>query len=117
MITDTMTEIVKSNWVDVCSLEDVPVGAGTCVMVGNRQIALFRIGKDQVRALQNICPHKAAAVMHQGIVGDHAGEPKITCPLHKRAYSLVDGRNLTGEGGKLRTFAVRVVDDRVQVEA
>jgi len=103
----------QAEWVEVCPLDDLSEGTGTCARLGAQQVAVFRLPGGEVRAVQNTCPHKGTPVLHQGIVGDKSGEPKITCPLHKRAYSLEDGRNLSDEGGKLRTFAVRVEDGRV----
>lgn len=118
---ETLLESVKpstgtADWVDVCALDDLSEGTGTCARLGAQQVAVFRLPGGEVRAVQNTCPHKGTPVLHQGIVGDKAGEPKITCPLHKRAYSLEDGRNLTDEGGRLQTFPVRVVDGRIQVK-
>jgi len=106
-----------ATWHSTCALDDLSVGTGTCVLVGQAQIALFRVEGDLVRAVQNICPHKGAAAMHQGLVGEKAGQPAVFCPLHKRAYSLDDGRCLEEEGGGLRSYRVRIVGGMVEVEA
>lgn len=106
METPHPTEVVVDGWTRVCALDDIPVGSGICVRIGVKQAAVFRLSESEVRSVQNICPHQGVPVMHQGIVGDAHGEPKVACPLHKRTYSLVDGRNLSGEGGKLRRFLV-----------
>lgn len=105
-----------TTWNDVCALDDLSIGAGTAVLVGSRQIAVFRISSAVVRAVQNICPHKAAAVMHQGIVGDREGHAVVMCPLHKRAYRLDDGVGLDEPGAKLKVFACRIRDGRIEVE-
>lgn len=118
---DTMLEqsiqTTESNqtWSDVCALDDLSVGAGTAVLVGNRQVAVFRVSWAVVRAVQNICPHKAAAVMHQGLVGDRDGHAVVMCPLHKRAYRLDDGVGLDEGGAKLKVFACRIRDGRIEV--
>jgi len=76
---------------------------------------VFRISESEFRAVQNVCPHTGAPVLHQGLVGDHGGAAKVACPLHKRTYSLENGHNLSGEGGELRTYSVRVADGIVWV--
>lgn len=106
---------IGTSWTDVCALDELSVGAGASVLVGNRQVAVFRIAPDEVRAVQNICPHKAAAVLHQGLVGDRAGVPVVLCPLHKKAYSLDDGGGYDEDGARLRTFACRIRSGRIEV--
>ena len=60
---------------------------------------------------QNMCPHKQAFVLAQGLVGETPdGAPKIACPLHKKTYDLETGAE-TGEGDlQLVTFRARVND-------
>ena len=109
------TTETATTWSDVCALDDLSIGAGTAVLVGNRQIAVFRISSAVVKAVQNVCPHKAAAVMHQGIVGDREGHAVVMCPLHKRAYRLDDGVGLDEPGARLKAFACRIRDGRIEV--
>lgn len=110
-------EIVEvEGWTKVCALDDISVGTGICVRVGTKQAAVFRVAADQVRSVQNLCPHSGAPVMHQALVGDSDGEPRVTCPLHKRIYSLMDGRNMSGEGGRMRRFVCRIEEDSVWVK-
>ena len=115
METAEMTEI-DTTWIRVCDLEDISLGSGACARIGPAQVAVFRISETEFRAVQNVCPHSGTPVLHQGVVGDHGMEPKVACPLHKRTYSLEDGRNLSGEGGKLRVYAVRIEDGAIWVE-
>lgn len=39
-------------------------------------------------ATQNVCPHKRALVLSQGIVGSKNDVVKVTCPLHKKNFDL-----------------------------
>jgi nitrite reductase/ring-hydroxylating ferredoxin subunit len=55
-------------------------------------------------------------VLARGIVGDHAGVPKVACPLHKKTFSLEDGRCLSGDALAIATFPVKVEGDEVLVE-
>lgn len=105
-----------ATWHAACAFDDLSIGAGTCALVRGEQVAIFRTGADQVRAVQNLCPHKGAAAMHQGLVGEKAGHPAVFCPLHKRAYSLDDGRCLEEEGAALRSYPVRIAGGMVEVQ-
>lgn len=39
-------------------------------------------------ATQNVCPHKRALVLSEGIVGSKEGILKVACPLHKNNFAL-----------------------------
>jgi len=55
-------------------------------------------------------------VLSRGIIGDQGGHPKVACPLHKKTFSLEDGRCLTGEKYEVTTFPVRVDGSDVLLE-
>lgn len=109
------THSTESTWIDACAIDDLSVGAGTCVLVEGRQVAVFRVDEQNFRAVQNQCPHKGAAVMHQGLIADRGGEPVVLCPLHKRGYHLGDGRCMEEGGPKLRAYPIRVNEGRILV--
>jgi nitrite reductase/ring-hydroxylating ferredoxin subunit len=73
----------------------------TVVQAGDKRITLARIG-NEVYACAYKCPH-AGGIMADGFV-DASGN--IVCPLHKFKFSLRNGRNVSGEGYYLKTFAV-----------
>ena len=54
-------------------------------------------------------------VLSRGLTGDHEGEPKVACPMHKKTFSLRSGACLSDDGLEVRTFPVRVVAGMVQV--
>jgi 3-phenylpropionate/trans-cinnamate dioxygenase ferredoxin subunit len=58
------------------------------------------------------CPH-AGARMANGQI-DVLGN--IICPLHRYKFSLVNGRNVSGEGYHLKTWKVEWREDGVWVE-
>jgi nitrite reductase/ring-hydroxylating ferredoxin subunit len=45
------------------------------------------------------------------MTGEHDGEPKVACPMHKRTFSLTTGECMSGDAGAIQTFAVRVDED------
>jgi nitrite reductase (NADH) small subunit len=111
----------KSNetvsWFNACQVEDVPLNGGVCVKYGDEQIALFRFSRrGEWYATQNLCPHKQQMSLSRGMIGTQDNEPKIACPFHKKTFSLIDGRCLNDEENyEIRTFPVRIENDRVYV--
>lgn len=101
------------NWTRVCTVSDVPEEGGIAVTLGDDQVAVFRFtSRDEWFATDNRCPHKGAPVMGRGMLGDACGAPKVTCPLHKRAFCLHDGKELSGEQG-IRTWPIKVEGEAV----
>ncbi|MGV9712128.1 nitrite reductase small subunit NirD [Gordonia sp. NPDC003424] len=104
-------------WVAVSHLDDLTVGRGVAALVGDTQIAVFRLSADranpELRAVDNIDPFGRAAVMSRGIVGDRSGVPTVASPLLKQVFSLDTGVCLDDETVALTTYPIRVVDDVV----
>ncbi len=104
-----------SEWVKVCKTKDILQNGGSCVKVGELQIAIFNFeNQKEWYAVQNTCPHKKQNVLSRGLTGEDQGEPKIACPLHKNAFSLKTGRHLGGnETWTLKTYPVKVENDDI----
>jgi NAD(P)H-dependent nitrite reductase small subunit len=100
----------------ICNLDDILDGAGVCALVGDEQVAMFRLG-EQLYALDNYDPLSAANVMARGIVGDVQGEPVVASPVYKQHYSLRTGHCLEDEAVSLRVWTCGLLDGRVWVEA
>ena len=60
-----------------------------------------------------MCPHKQEFVLSRGIIGDTNGIPKVACPIHKKTYSLIDGKGLNDPDYSIRTYPVKVDGDDV----
>ena len=106
----------KLEWVRVGRVADFPRNGGAAVKVGETQIAVFNLtDRGQWRACQNMCPHKNAFVLAKGIAGSAGLSPKVTCPLHKKPFSLDTGECLSDEPYALKVFPVRVAGDGVYV--
>jgi nitrite reductase (NADH) large subunit len=109
--------LVNTRWVRVGRVEELPVDGGVNFKHGDVQIAVFRFAsRNELYATQNMCPHKQDMVLSRGILGDHKGEPKVACPLHKKTFALKTGECLTGEPLHIRTFPVKEVSGEVFVE-
>lgn len=115
--TDVFAKSEKS-WIRVGSVKDFPPNVGTPILYSDSQLAIFNNAQHgEWYATQNMCPHKQAFVLSQGLVGDSAGTPKVACPLHKKQFSLEDGHELgTDNGLQIITFPIKVEGDNVMVE-
>lgn len=112
--TSSTIDQESTEWVSVGSVDDFPKNGGATIKYGKVQIAVFRFEKrNEWYASQQMCPHKKAFVLSRGILGDEAGTPKIACPLHKKTFSLHDGKSLNDEQYRIDVFPVKVVGDEV----
>jgi NAD(P)H-dependent nitrite reductase small subunit len=99
------------SWHRVAAAADVKDGEAMAVEVGDRQIALCRVG-DTVHAFENVCPH-AFALLSDGFIED--GE--IECPLHAARFEITTGRCLAPPADRdLVVYPVKVEADGVFVE-
>ncbi len=108
--------IDMSEWVAVCRLEDIVPNTGVCALVGERQVAVFRLDDDSVYAIDNHDPFSRANVLSRGIVGDLKGEVVVASPVFKQHFSLATGQCLEDPGVRLAVFAVRIEGDAVLVQ-
>ena len=116
--SDDIFERSEKSWVTVGSVSDFAPNVGSAILYGNTQLAVFNNEKrGEWYCTQNMCPHKQAFVLSQGIIGDAAGQPKVACPLHKKQFGLCDGKEMgVDEGLQIFTFPVKIEDDKVLVE-
>ncbi|GAA1950421.1 nitrite reductase small subunit NirD [Agromyces allii] len=105
-----------TTWVRVCEIRELEPGWGEVALLGTDQVALVRLGGEEVYAVDHLDPHTGAPVMARGITGSRGDRLTIASPLHKEVYDLVTGECFTNEELALRTFASRVVDGVVEVE-
>ena len=103
-------------WVAVGAETLFPADAGIAVRVGEKQIAVYWSSEtDEWFATENHCPHAGYAVLARGLIGDAKGEPKVACPMHKRAFSLRSGRCLSDDSLRVQVYDVRVREGHVEV--
>jgi nitrite reductase (NADH) small subunit len=102
---------VKSNWVRICLVDDIPKLGSRVVESGNDNIAVFRTGDDKVFALHDQCPHKGGP-LSQGIVH---GET-VTCPLHGWQIGLDTGEAKAPDVGCARRFGCKVENGEVHLD-
>lgn len=105
------------NWTAVCALDDIVPNSGVCALIGGGQIAVFRVSDDRVYALSNYDPFSNANVLSRGIVGDIKGELVVASPVYKQHFSLATGQCIEDEAVNVASFAVRINNNIVEVEA
>jgi len=120
-MTTTITEreqrhVGEAGWLRACATEALEPGWGEAVLLGGRQVALFRTAEGEVYAAAHRDPRTGAYVMARGIVGSRGGRPTIASPLLKEVYDLETGECLGNPDLYLRTYRARVVAGEVEVE-
>lgn len=106
----------EKSWVTVGKESDFAPGVGSSILYGETQLAVFNnVKRGEWYCTQNMCPHKQAFVLSQGILGDASGVAKVACPLHKKQFGLADGKQLDGDLS-LITFPVKLEGGNVLVE-
>jgi len=111
-----MKESAVSEFINVCSVEDLVSGAGVAALVNEQQIALFYIGGN-VYALDNFEPIGEAFVLSRGMTGDAGGELFVASPLHKERFSLLSGECLDCDGVSVAVYPSKIEDGQVWISA
>lgn len=100
------------DWIDIGDLNDVPQRGARCIKTPLGKIAVFRTADDQVFAIDDQCPHKGGP-LSQGIV--HGAQ--VTCPLHNWVFSLETGVAQGADEGAVRTYPLRLHNNRILIDA
>lgn len=109
------TELVETRWASVCTVARLQPERGVAALLGDHQVAIFRLHDGTVHALANIDPFSGAAVLSRGIVGDRGGVATVASPIFKQVFRLRDGQCLDDPDVSVATHPVRVRDGHVQV--
>ena len=108
-----MSSTNKNTWYKIAeSIAEIKFSANglAALEIGGKKLCIA-FHKDQIFACPQKCPH-AGGILADGYI-DGAGN--IVCPLHRYKYSLKNGRNVSGEGYYLKTFAVEEREDGVYI--
>ena len=99
-------------WIDIGALEDIPLRGARVVKTRLGCIAVFRTSEEEVFATSDRCPHKGGP-LSEGIVHGKS----VTCPLHNWVFSLESGEAQGADEGMIDTFAIRIEDGRLMLDA
>jgi len=103
-----------TQWTVVCRLDELVPERGVAALLDDRQVAVFRLHDDRVRAVGNHDPLSGANVLSRGLVGTRGGAAVVVSPMHKQAYSLDDGACLDADAA-IPVYPARVRDGLVEV--
>ena len=117
--TDHPVHESAHHWVGVCALAALHPERGVAAILDGTQIALFRLGDDQVFAVQQADPYSGSQVMSRGLVGTRGGRVTVASPMFKQVFDLASGECLDTVGKEARTlstYPVRLEDGTVLVD-
>jgi nitrite reductase (NADH) small subunit len=116
MIQTASTTTKSNQWVTVCNLSDIQPNTGVCALIGESQVAIFRIGEtNEVYAIGNYDPFSKAFVLSRGIIGDRKGILKVASPIYKQNFDLKTGQCLDDDSVRVPSYPVRIVENSIQV--
>ncbi|KAI9826003.1 MAG: hypothetical protein M1819_007458 [Sarea resinae] len=101
--------------IEASKFPDTPTGSSNAVKRGDTQLAVFKI-KGRYFATQQMCPHKRAFALSDGLIGDDIKSDKlwVSCPFHKRNYELKGadaGKCSNDDSVNIATFPVEERED------
>ena len=98
------------SWIDIGSIEDVPLRGARKLKTALGCVAVFRTDAAEVFAAQGTCPHRNGPLA-EGIVHGTS----VTCPLHNWVFDLETGE-AQGEDARIETYPVRVEQGRILID-
>ncbi|GAA1698837.1 nitrite reductase small subunit NirD [Kribbella yunnanensis] len=99
----------------LCRFDVLLPDRGVAALVGEVQIALFRLHDGTVFAIGNQDPFSGANVMSRGIVGSRGDVPTVASPMFKQVFDLRTGVCLDDPEVSLPVYPVEIVDGMVRV--
>ena len=98
-------------FIDVASVDDVPVGRARACAVGGKTVAVYHT-QQGFFATDNTCPHRGGPLAEGDLLGD-----EIVCPWHFWSFKVTTGENVADPSLQIPTHEVRVEGDRILVKA
>jgi nitrite reductase (NADH) small subunit len=102
----------QAKWIDVGTLESIPVRGARVVKTPAGCIAVFRTAEDQAFAIDDRCPHKGGPLSNGIMHGT-----SVTCPLHNWVINLASGMAEGADTGEVRTYALKIEAGRILLDA
>ena len=99
----------------ICAVDDILPNTGVAARVGDRHVAVFRIGAERFHAIDNIDPRSGASVLARGLVGNLGERVVVASPLYKNHFDLSTGECLEAPEQSVRAHGVRIDAGRVNV--
>jgi nitrite reductase/ring-hydroxylating ferredoxin subunit len=94
-------------------LAELAPGAMRCVTLGEEPVLLVHARDGGVHAVHNVCSHAYAKLDEGRLRGT-----RVICPLHGAGFDVRTGAVLGAPAtAPLKSYPVRVVDGRIEVQA
>lgn len=111
---------LNTEWIDICSLSDIPQNSGVCAELNGQQVALFHLkanskGISEVKAVSNYDPFSKANVLSRGLISETDDSYFVASPLLKQQFCLDSGRCAQDDAISLTTYQARISGDLVQL--
>lgn len=106
----------ENQWQTICDASDIHPFVGVRALVGDEQVAIFRV-KDSYYAIGAVDPFSKVAVLSRGLVGDLNGELVVASPIYKQHFSLTSGICQEDPTAAVPTYEVREEGGKVQLGA
>lgn len=104
-----------SEWIDVCSVDDLQKNSGVCALVEGEQVAIFYMADNSIYAINNYDPFGKVHVLSRGMIGDIKGEPMVSSPLYKQHFNLKTGVCFEDETVSVASYGIRIEGNKVEV--
>ena len=102
-------------FIQVCTLKDLPNGSQKIVEIGAHKIALFHFN-NEITGIANACLHKAGP-LGLGLVEKKYDGLYVTCPWHGWEYNIKTGHAPPGFKDQQAVYEVKVEGDHILVSA
>ncbi len=98
-------------WQRVASMAEVKEDAPVPVTLGDKQLAVYRLG-DSYYALDDVCPHAYALLSSGFIEGD-----RVECPLHQAAFHIPTGKCVAPPAEEdLKKYPLKIEGDDIFID-
>ncbi|EUJ47127.1 nitrite reductase small subunit NirD [Paenilisteria rocourtiae] len=92
----------------IADLESLTPLIGREIIMNGAKIALFRLSDDNVKAIENRCPHKNGPLAEGTVSGTD-----VFCPLHDYKISLETGLVAAPDDGCVKTYETLVENGKI----
>lgn len=94
----------------VGNYSDLPDRLGKTVIIGDLEVAVFKLTNGNVKAIENKCPHKGGVLADGMVSGEH-----VFCPMHDWKINVTDGLVQAPDEGCVKTYKIEVKEEEVYV--
>ena len=104
-----------ATWVKVCDAGELVVGIGVSALVRGKQVALFKTGERELRAVGNRDPYSGTQTMARGLVLQRDGRTLLAAPTGRELFDLETGVCVDDPMTRLALYPVRLVNGFAEV--